>query len=159
MKIYRINPVANARGNFIYKMVVQCDSVNWFDESWRKIDSGVPLLMKWNNGCKTKKISNLIPTTSPGILLDDKAAKKMDDLLARSTRYIVNTTEGQSFKGYVPINFNEGDVIAGHLLSAYPKHNYTMVSEDFKRLWEENGFTGAVFKEVDEIDDAAFSVG
>lgn len=157
MKIYRINPAVNAKGNFIYKMVAQHDSFNWFDESWEKINSGVPLNMKWNWGCKTKKVSDLIPATSPGILLSKRASSTFKNMLEYSMHYSVTVNEEQTFNGFAPINYRLGDAQVGHLLSAYPQHSYTMVSESFKRLWEKNNFTGAAFEEVGEISDAVFA--
>lgn len=155
MKIFRIRPLANKNGDFVFKDVVHKESDNWHKESHEKIDLGIPLEMVLNRGVKKKKFADFIPSTAPGKLFSGRAMERLKKLFSSTKCYQV-IVDGQYFQGVWPNNYSCDSVGIDHILIMYPKHGYTMVSETFKHLWEENGFTGAEFEEVDEIDDAAF---
>lgn len=157
MKIYRIRPAYNSKGNSVFKDVVH--KADGYDILLSQFEDGAPLDMVWNYGCKTKKLSDFILSSSPGQLFSERAMDKLLPLILNSKRYQVNLNDVNgclTFHGVVVKGFKIGDVGMDHLLALCPKHGYPVVSEVFKRMWEKNEFTGMDFELIDDVDDSSF---
>lgn len=158
MKIYRIRSAFAKNNRHAFKQV--CHKDGEYDDLCAQLKAGAPLDMEWNWGCKSKKLGDLIPSSSPGKLFTARAIEKISPLIPSSKRYFVHLNDSREQFIFYGVEYNAysiGDVNMDHLLSYFPKHGYPVVSETFKRAWEENGFTGMTFEEVDEIDDDAFA--
>lgn len=158
MKIYRIRPLSDAKGNFLHKDIVQRDSEDWFEISYSKIATGEPLEMKWNWGCKTKRAGDVFPSTAPGLLLSDRAFNVMSKLFHGAKKFNVVLDTGESLQGAEQKNYSIGEIGRDHLFMEYPKFNYPVVTEKFKAAWESHGFVGAVFEEIGVMPDEVFVV-
>lgn len=159
MKIYRIRSVYDEKGNNVYKQIGLKRGGSYF-ELRKQVGDSIPLVMEWAWGCKTKRLADYIPGSSPGMLFTKRAMDKLSPLMPTSDRYQVNLRDGTdnlTFYGVVVKGYKLSEVNMDHLLSLRPKHGYPVVSEVFKRAWEANGFTGMEFEEIDEIDDSAFA--
>lgn len=157
MRIYRVRPASDTKGNFLCKDVVQQYPKDWFEIAYAKIVAGEPLEMKWNWGCKTKKIGDIFPSAAPGLLLSDRAFDAMSRFFTSAAKFKVILDTGEIFLGVEQKNYSIDEVGRDHLFMEYPKHNYSVVTEKFKAAWESHGFIGAAFDEVGVMPDEFFA--
>lgn len=159
MKIYRIRSVFDQKGNYVFKQVTHKDGC--YEDLRKQFDVGAQLDMEWNWGCKSKKLGDLIPSSSPGMLFTQRAFNKLSALIPTAKRYQVkldDRAEQFVFEGVVVNNYAPDSINMDHVFVMYPQRNYEIVSETFKNVWEKNGFTGMMFEYLDEVDDASFAV-
>lgn len=163
MRICRINEVS-LKGDFISKCLVSEQSgENWYDKLQRLLKEGKPIPMRWNPGGLQTQVLDLIPSTACGLVMNEKAFIAMSNRLGNLTTFKVNVEGGDIFYGILPKNFTDQKNFTGkmdkaeHVLTIVPKHCYIMVSEAFKNEWERNGFTGAEFQEIMELDNSLFN--
>lgn len=156
MKIYRIRP-DEIGNNFVSRLAVPVKCDNWYSRSVEQITQNIPLEMAWNTGSDQRKIMDIIPAFSPGLIFNNRVIQSLNPYFQNAGKFSINLNGEKKLSGIDPKNFTPTDTEIDHLFMMYPRHSYPLVTETFKRAWEANDFTGATFDEVDEMDDGVFA--
>ena len=156
MKIYSMK-VLLINDNNPYKNLVASNPIKYANITLDEITRGVTLEMKWAVDSASKPIGDFIRVPGLKFACTHKTIEKLKKFAPDNTiSQITIDGNAANFSVLQPKNHAIDDNKLEHIFMMFSQYKSLLVTQLVKDEWERLGLTGAVFKEVAEMEDERF---